>query len=56
MTIRELCEWAQNAGATDAEIRLQYQDGGGVYCGNCEATDIEPERDSDNNIISIILA
>lgn len=56
MTIQELYDWARNADATGAEIRIQYQDGGGVYVGDCEATEIESERDSDNNIISIILA
>lgn len=55
MTVKELYKWAQDAGATNAEIRLQYQDGGGVYQGSCEATEIERIVDSNNNIISIIL-
>lgn len=41
MTIKELYEEAIAKGAEDYEIQLQYQDGGGCYCGSCAMSEIE---------------
>lgn len=41
MTIKELYEEAVEKGMEDYEIRLQYQDGGGCYCGSCYLSETE---------------
>lgn len=41
MTIEELYKHAKSKGIEKYEIYLQYQDGGGVYCGSAKFTEIE---------------
>ena len=46
MTIRELFEMAVADGYSDFEIKLQYQDDGGCYCGSCYLGEINTDLDS----------
>lgn len=55
MTIKEFYEWAQDVGATDAEIELQYQDGAGVHEGSCSMTEIELMTNSDGKVTAVCL-
>lgn len=45
MTIKELYEKAVQDGTEDYDICLQYQDGGGSYCGDTDMTDIDYRHD-----------
>ena len=55
MTIKEFYEWAKEKGITDAEIELQYQDGGGVYEGFCSMTEIEGVKNLDGKVVAVRL-
>lgn len=41
MTIKELYEIAVAIGIENYKIQLQYQDGGGTYCGSCSMSEYE---------------
>ena len=41
MTIKDLYEEAVKSGREDYDILVQYQDGGGCYCGSTYATDVD---------------
>lgn len=41
MTIKDLYEIAVAIGIENYEIQLQYQDGGGTYCGSCPMSEYE---------------
>lgn len=41
MTIKELYEEAVSKSAENYEIQLQYQDGGGCYCGSCAMSEAD---------------
>ena len=40
MTIKELYEYARAMGRENYKIRLQYQDGGGLYDVSCEMENV----------------
>lgn len=56
MTIKDLYEWAQDVGATEAQIELQYQDGGGVYEGTTELSEIDLKKDENGKVVIVVLA
>lgn len=39
MTIKELYEWALAHGVEEYELRVNYRDGGGWYCGDDEVNE-----------------
>lgn len=41
MTIKELYDKAVILGKENYDIQLQYQDGGGSYCGSCPLEEID---------------
>ena len=41
MTIKDLYEMSTECKCENYEIRLQYQDGGGSYCGDTDVTGYE---------------
>lgn len=52
MTIKDLYEISVKNNFQDYEIYLQYQDGGGVYCGNTNMTEYELIPDYKEIILS----
>lgn len=56
MTIEDFYKWAKCLNVTDAEIELQYQDGGGVYEGTCEMREISCKKDEAGNVVAVVLA
>ena len=52
MTIKELYLEAAKKGMEDFDIRVQYQDGGGCYCGSTYASEVEWDVEREEIIIA----
>ena len=53
MTIKELYEWALAHGVEDCELRVNYRDDGGWYCGDDEVNERDFEYDEERNVFII---
>lgn len=53
MTVKELYQWAVENGIEDAEIAVQYRDGGGYYSGIDD--NISPETEEHYGSVMVIL-
>ena len=55
MTVKELYEWASRENVLDAEIEIQYRDGGGVYPGRDDCDPYLEKVNIDGNIKTVVV-
>lgn len=55
MTVKELYEWASRENVLDAEIEIQYRDGGGVYPGRDDCEPYLEKVNIDGNIKTVVV-